>query len=281
MSKREELIQDLTGKKFGRWTVEYMVDRKEPGSQLKRLCHCRCECGREKDVYYHNLINGRSSGCGYCYTGGYRIDLTGKTIGELKILNYDRNTGKWNCKCSCGSFCQKATGYLRNPKAKNVFCGNMYKHPALMEKVSTEDLTGMEFDDLTVLYRLPDRVSPNGRKHHMWRCRCKCGNELDVYGFQLRTSRNMPGSKPLRCPDCNREIRHMETELKQCERESEKILKRKKWMEERKQREKKAFEQKSEKLNNRANELYNPILHKGYRTTQLKRMKKEQEKATC
>lgn len=49
-------LVDLTGKRFGRWTV------------LKRLSgrywKCRCDCGTETHVYNSSLISGVSTSCG-------------------------------------------------------------------------------------------------------------------------------------------------------------------------------------------------------------------------
>ena len=41
------------------------------------------------------------------------------------------------------------------------------------------DLTGQKFGMLTVIGRAEDRVSPNGTKRVMWRCKCDCGNECE------------------------------------------------------------------------------------------------------
>lgn len=30
------------------------------------ICKCVCDCGKEKDIYAYNLINGKSTSCG-CY----------------------------------------------------------------------------------------------------------------------------------------------------------------------------------------------------------------------
>lgn len=59
--------EDLTGKRFGRWTVLY---EGEPiiGSGNRRLRRwiCRCDCGSERLVRELNLKQGKSSSCG-CY----------------------------------------------------------------------------------------------------------------------------------------------------------------------------------------------------------------------
>ena len=54
----KELI-NLSGRKFGDWIVLY----ESPKRGNARMWHCRCICGKEKDVYQGNLIHGRSLGC--------------------------------------------------------------------------------------------------------------------------------------------------------------------------------------------------------------------------
>lgn len=53
---------DLTGKKFGRLTVQYPIKRRD-----KRGCvywHCICECGRETDLSENDLRHGNYQSCG-------------------------------------------------------------------------------------------------------------------------------------------------------------------------------------------------------------------------
>ncbi len=54
---------DLTGQKFGRWTV---VRFHSVAKGRKLLWLCRCECGKEKAVYSWGLTRGLSTSCG-CY----------------------------------------------------------------------------------------------------------------------------------------------------------------------------------------------------------------------
>lgn len=56
-----------------------------------------------------------------------------------------------------------------------------------------EDLTGEHFGKLTVLYRLPDHITPSGQKQRMWYSKCECGNECDVYATQLKKGKNSCG----------------------------------------------------------------------------------------
>lgn len=38
------------------------------------------------------------------------------------------------------------------------------------------DLVGKVYDNLTVIERVDDYISPSGNKSVRWKCRCKCGN---------------------------------------------------------------------------------------------------------
>lgn len=54
--------KDITGVKFGKWTVI----RRNPHKTKTRSWHwlCRCECGSERVVNGHSLRSGRSISCG-------------------------------------------------------------------------------------------------------------------------------------------------------------------------------------------------------------------------
>jgi hypothetical protein len=58
----DRLIDDLTGRKFGKWVV---LPRDDFESNYR---HCKwlvqCECGRLRLVAKQDLLNGRSSSCG-------------------------------------------------------------------------------------------------------------------------------------------------------------------------------------------------------------------------
>jgi hypothetical protein len=60
-------LKKIIGKKFNKWTVIDSFNRKCPNSKYHTVwLKCQCECGRIKDVYYHNIITGQSKSCG-CY----------------------------------------------------------------------------------------------------------------------------------------------------------------------------------------------------------------------
>ncbi len=55
-------FKDLTGQRFGRWSVLAEAPKTRPG---QTRWHCRCDCGREKPaVLYSSLVEGSSQSCG-------------------------------------------------------------------------------------------------------------------------------------------------------------------------------------------------------------------------
>lgn len=106
---------DLTGQRFGRWTVL----EKAPSKNKAVYWVCQCDCGTIKEVKAASLRNGDSKSCG-CYKSeasakrlseiGKKnlVDLQGKTFGDLTVLylcDYRGDNGRafWHCKCSCGN----------------------------------------------------------------------------------------------------------------------------------------------------------------------------------
>lgn len=53
---------DLTNQQFGLWTVLYKTEKRNAGGII--YWHCRCACGKEKDVLGSSLRLGRSQSCG-------------------------------------------------------------------------------------------------------------------------------------------------------------------------------------------------------------------------
>ena len=53
---------DLTGQRFGRWTVMNITDKRTKNRTI--IWHCKCDCGNEKDVDGYTLKSGQSKSCG-------------------------------------------------------------------------------------------------------------------------------------------------------------------------------------------------------------------------
>lgn len=77
---------DLTGKRFGTWTVLGLAKT----IRNKRLYwKCRCDCGYEKEVDGFSLRNGKSTNCGCNQRRPNRYDMSGEYG-----IGYDQNN---NC----------------------------------------------------------------------------------------------------------------------------------------------------------------------------------------
>ena len=127
-----DCIYDLTGKKIGRWLVEYKTDKRTKKRDI--IWHCKCECGNEKDVNGEALRKGESQSCG-CLAKEKasetvkktRLDLANQTFGKLTALypiySGEENTHtRWICKCECGNIVSVDLGNLRSGKSQSCGC---------------------------------------------------------------------------------------------------------------------------------------------------------------
>lgn len=116
---------DLTGQKFGRWTVlERVIKPNNPNAYWL----CQCECGTIKEVMGKNLRNGRSKSCG-CYkkeadsermiqlNKARALDLRSEKYGFLTPIRPTewRLSGSiiWECLCDCGNITYVSVDNLR------------------------------------------------------------------------------------------------------------------------------------------------------------------------
>lgn len=124
-------------------------------------------------------------------------DLTGARFYKLTVLHraadYIQPSGQhkrmWHCRCECGNECDVRAADLKSGNTRSCGCFQQYSRG----KSSFEDLTGEMFGRLTVMYRLPDHVTPSGQKQRKWHCKCECGNECDVYATQLKNGKKSCG----------------------------------------------------------------------------------------
>ena len=100
------VAEDLTGRVFGYLTVI----RRMPNKKGRTCWLCRCECGREKEVFARDLKAGKVKSCGcLMHKREYkRTDLTGQRFGRLMAKEpterRDRNGSiYWRCICDCGN----------------------------------------------------------------------------------------------------------------------------------------------------------------------------------
>lgn len=79
----KKTIQDLSGQKYGRWTVLKLARRDK---NRNAIWLCRCECGTEREIDGYTLRHGRTKGCTQCAHRkdgvGHPIDI-GVTLGKV------------------------------------------------------------------------------------------------------------------------------------------------------------------------------------------------------
>lgn len=71
-------IIDLTGRRFGRWTV---LEQAAPGTGYSTRWLCKCDCGTVKTVDGQLLRNGRSKSCG-CIVDERRLQFPNSRMGK-------------------------------------------------------------------------------------------------------------------------------------------------------------------------------------------------------
>lgn len=121
----------------------------------------------------------------------------GDKIGHLTILEKTDKRDKkgeviWLCKCDCGNIVERATHYFRVtivPSCGKCIIDNKIREQRILElrdglqnkkqncDCLIKDYTGKKFGLLTCLY---DTKKQTPNNHHIWHCKCDCGNEIDV-----------------------------------------------------------------------------------------------------
>lgn len=152
---------DLTNKKFSRWTVQFLTEKRT--KNRGKIWHCKCDCGNEKDVPAETLLKGESKSCGCLQkeiiaevARSQRIDLTGQRFGKLIAL-FPKYSGQknqhtiWHCKCDCGNECDIDMGNLRQGFSQSCGCTNSRNEEKIIKMLSKNDLSFIyqyRFDDL-------------------------------------------------------------------------------------------------------------------------------------
>ena len=170
---RDRRFKDLTGKRFGKWTVRHYLGKRGKVPYW----WCACDCGNEDSVCGWNLNRGLTLSCG-C---NHREDLTGWRFGRLLVMAYGGgvkyacgNVATWRCLCTCGKSVTVFANSLKSGRTQSCGCYHA--------EVSSHDLTGRVFDRLQVIAKA-DRRGRNGSLY--WHCRCRCGKEFAVSSKHL------------------------------------------------------------------------------------------------
>lgn len=113
--------RDLSGEEINGIQILSEIGKNGYGKYEYR---CKCVCGKIFNVVGEALLSGKTKSCG-CSRKKLRsrlIDITGKRFDSLVVLWYNKNTGKWHCKCDCGNECEHTGTRLRNGTVKSCGC---------------------------------------------------------------------------------------------------------------------------------------------------------------
>lgn len=160
---------DLTGRLFGALKAEKLVD----GINTRSRWLCKCTCGKEMIVSYHDLAYGKTKSCGCTRAAKQIKNLTGQRFGRL-VAQERLNTQKdcsyiWRCLCDCGNVVFVTAAALTKGQTKSCGCLSIEaKHEQAC------DLRGKRFGRLTAIEPTEKRSTNGGV---IWRCKCDCGKE--------------------------------------------------------------------------------------------------------
>lgn len=190
----KQAVDDMTGQRYGMWTVLRKDDSESTTSKRGARWICRCDCGKEKSVLGYSLRRGTTTSCG-CQNGKSTIvDITGQTFGKLTVIkqddsDYDRTDGiKWICKCECGNTVSILGSRLRTGATRS--CGCNHKTPY---HYIEDNIIGSKFGQWTVLEKDPTK------KRKSFICKCSCGNirSIPIDSLQRGLSKSCGCSKTI------------------------------------------------------------------------------------
>lgn len=166
--------KDLVGERFDNLVVIKALYSDRAGVHWE----CKCDCGNTKITTTSRLLSGATKSCG-CLKENVgdkiRIDITGKRFGKLVATKYNKETGKWLCKCDCGNEKEIASGSLRDGRTTSCGC----THKEMIHDIKFDDISGIQFGELTAI----EYFRNNGRTY--WKCKCSCGKEIIVERSKL------------------------------------------------------------------------------------------------
>ena len=119
---KEDKLNYLIGKRFGKLVVESRTEERKNGSVVWK---CKCDCGNYKNVPTHSLQNKHTQSCGCLIREVQGIDITNQKFGKLTALYpIESNSSKliWHCKCECGNECDVNGSFLRCGLTKSCGC---------------------------------------------------------------------------------------------------------------------------------------------------------------
>ncbi|MDD4851414.1 MAG: transcriptional regulator [Gemmiger sp.] len=129
VERAQKSARDLTGRTFGRLTVEARAEKR-----AGRICwRCRCECGSITVVAGHELLAGKTQSCGCLRRSMVRSnqliqDIKGVRAGYLVALcptnrRNKKGSAYWKCLCTrCGNEVEFTQDQLLYSNCKSCGC---------------------------------------------------------------------------------------------------------------------------------------------------------------
>ena len=182
---------DLTGKRFGSWTVLGRAPTKEGSTRWK----VRCDCGAEHERAGNSFTRGQSSCCVACrgkntaeMNNNRRYGEIGQKFGRLRItkqmgFNENSHSSRVECECECGKIIVVSMGHLKFGHTKSCGCLN---RDLLVERSTTHGRGNTP--EYRIWCGMRRRCSPGGsdeqRKHYFDRGIRVCKEWLGAGGFE-------------------------------------------------------------------------------------------------
>lgn len=161
---------DLTGQKFGEWTVLEKSDRVSSSKAI--YWKCQCSCGNVKEILGTDLRAGKTLKCKQHFAilenrlsktyqknnfnerTNFNESFIGQTFGRLKILEKDvkKNDGTYvKCQCQCGNIISVRWNNLTSKRTKSCGCIKSFGEQKISEILRLNKITfkqEVSFDDL-------------------------------------------------------------------------------------------------------------------------------------
>lgn len=166
-------FKDISGEKRNHLTAIRIVGVENHGTKGDiPIWECECDCAAHNKINVRRdyFIDGVVKSCGCLrHDNAHNFeDITGNRYGHL-VAQFHYTKGKiayWHCICDCGNETDVSAYKLKHNLTKS--CGASYHQ--------IDDKVGNKYGELTV----EEYVGKNKYGHTVWRCRCSCGNVVDV-----------------------------------------------------------------------------------------------------
>ena len=121
---------DLTGQRFGKWTVVERSPRRSRSGKSYSSWVCKCDCGPERVVGTSHLLQGNTYSCGCAIDQERERAFSGMRFGMLTVLRFSHVTVRrdgqsvrhWLCVCDCGKTSTPRTVSLTSGNTRSCGC---------------------------------------------------------------------------------------------------------------------------------------------------------------